>query len=96
MQPVTLSDLSAAARALMAVPPPARAALMRHLMAQAALADRHRRRTGQCPPSGGNGTLMAAALALPHLPHQKPGDRAYLACLHLALDVLLKGERREG
>lgn len=57
-----LTDLWAAARALLAVPPAARPALMRRLLAQAEAADAARR-AGVAGP--GDGSLMAAALAHP-------------------------------
>jgi len=89
MQRVSLGDLSAAARALLALPASARRAAMEQMLSDAARAEAHRRRTGQTAPCGGNGTLMAAALARPHLPPQAPGTAAYLECLHLALSVIL-------
>ena len=89
MQPVTLGDLSAAARALLALPAPLRRQAMEQMLAEAARADAHRRERRAGAPCGGNGTLMAAALARPHLPPPAPGTRAYLECLHLALSVIL-------
>lgn len=96
MRPVTLTDLAAAARVLLALPDPARPAAMRALIARAELADRHRRATGRQHPAYGNGTLIAAALAHPRRDPPAPGDTDYLACLACALDALLTTGARPG
>ena len=88
MRPVTVTDLCAAARVLLAQPPARRRAAMAALVARAEAAARHRRATGRHHPAYGNGTLLAAALAHP-APDAAPGATDYLACLALALDVLL-------
>ncbi|GAB4269144.1 MAG: hypothetical protein Kow0013_20490 [Pararhodobacter sp.] len=89
MPPVTLTDLSAAARVLLAVPESRREAALAALLARAALADRTRRETGRLHPVYGNGTLMAAALAHPRADPASPGDSDYLACLAAVIDAIL-------
>ena len=88
MRPVTLTDLSAAARVLLALPEDRRAAALGALLARAECADRHRHATGQAHPAYGNGTLLAAALAHPGADPAGPGDRAYLSCLAQVLEAL--------
>ncbi|KPQ06779.1 MAG: hypothetical protein HLUCCA12_09230 [Rhodobacteraceae bacterium HLUCCA12] len=89
MRAVGLGDVSAAARALMAVPEPARPALMRRLLDEAAQADRYRLRRGRAHPVLGNGTLMARALACPLADVAGPGDPAYLAALAQVIEAVL-------
>ena len=90
MRPVTLTDLAAAARVALALPPGERAAGIAALIARAGAADRHRRATGRAHPHG-NGTLGAAALTLPQADPKAPGDADYLGCLALVLDALRAG-----
>lgn len=61
MRPVLHSDVIAAARALVPLPPRARDAAARRLVAQADAADRYRKHMGHAHRVWGNGTLMAAA-----------------------------------
>jgi len=89
MRPVTLTDLSAAARVLLALPEGRRAAGMAALIARAEAADRHRQTTGRLHPAYGNGTLLAAALAHPAADPARPGAPEYLACLALAAGALV-------
>jgi len=63
MRPVTQSDISAAARVLLRVPPDRREQAARHLVERAVQADLHRLTTGRHHPRYGNGTLLSAALA---------------------------------
>lgn len=88
MRPIGLGDLMAAAGALAAVAPPARAALMARLLAEAAAADAFCRREGRIHPDHGNGTLMAVALACPQAP-LPPGARATLEVLAQTLEAVL-------
>lgn len=90
MRAVTLTDLGAAARVLLALPEARRAAGAVALLARAETADRHRRETGRAHPLYGNGTLLAAALAHPSRDPDEPGARDYLACLALVLETLLR------
>lgn len=54
-------DLSAAARALLAVPQSQRNSLCLKMIAEAEVADAHVRSSGRLHPLYGNGSLMAAA-----------------------------------
>lgn len=89
MRPVTLTDLTAAARVLRALPEGQREAAMAALIARADLADRMRREAGRNHPLWGNGTLAAAALA-PGTRLADPAGPEYLACLALALEAVLR------
>lgn len=91
MRPVSQTDLAAAARVLLLAPPAAREAEARSLIAQARMADAHRRATGRAHPWFGNGTLLSAALRRPAAEPQGLGDRAYLACMAQVIDALLDG-----
>lgn len=93
MRPVLMGDVIAAARALRASSPDQRVALAHELVRAAHAADRCRRRTGRGVRGLGNGSLMAAALARPHVAEPRLGDADYLRCLIVVLQVLL--ERRE-
>lgn len=90
MRPVTVTDLCAAARVLLALPEDHRAAAMQALIRRAEAADRHRRETGHAHPAYGNGTLLAAALAHPARDPAAPGAPEYLGCLALAIETLLR------
>lgn len=89
MRPLAPSDLTAAARALLALPEAARAAAAARMVAEAEAADRYRRRTGRWHPLWGDGTLESAARARPLAPPAVWGDRRHLACLALVLGALL-------
>ena len=90
MRPVTLTDLAAAARVLLALPEAQRAAGMAALIARTEAADRHRREAGRGHPAYGHGTLLEAALAHPSRDPDSPGARDYLACLALVTEALLR------
>lgn len=90
MRPVTLTDLAAAVRVLLALPEDRRAAGLAALLARAEAADHHRRTTGRAHPAYGNGTLLAAALAHPAADPGTAGDRAYLLCLAQVLDAVVR------
>ncbi|MEY8839126.1 hypothetical protein AB9K41_08875, partial [Cribrihabitans sp. XS_ASV171] len=61
MLPVLHGDVSAAARALLPVPPDQRRRLCRRMIGEADCARAHVRRTKRAHPLFGNGSLMAAA-----------------------------------
>ncbi len=90
MRPVTMTDLAAAARVLLALPEARRAAGITALLARADCADRHRRTGGGVHPAYGNGTLLAAALVHPQADPATPGAADYLECLALVIDALLR------
>ncbi|WP_333829488.1 DUF7742 family protein [Pararhodobacter sp.] len=89
MTEVGLGDVSAAARALMAVPEAQRAALMHRLLDEAGQAARFQRCHGRVHPRLGNGTLMERALAHPLAEVPGPGDPAYLAALAQVIEAVL-------
>ncbi|MBN7785262.1 hypothetical protein JYP51_10045 [Ponticoccus gilvus] len=89
MRPVLPGDVSAAARALLAVAPEGRAALAQRLLTEAAAADRYRRRFRRAHPDWGNGTLRAAALAHPVAAEPRLDDRDHLDCQFLVIEALL-------
>ncbi|MBN8294192.1 hypothetical protein JI664_19630 [Rhodobacter sp. NTK016B] len=96
MRPVTLTDIAAAARVLLALPEGRRRAGMAALIARAERAEHHRVTTGRCHPLYGNGTLLSAALAHPArdppydpvCDRNRPGASDYLACLALVTEAL--------
>lgn len=61
MKPVLPGDVTAAARALLPLPPEARSGFAHRLIDEACAADLHCRRTGQAHRCWGNGTLLGAA-----------------------------------
>lgn len=96
MRPVTLGDLAAAARVLLAQPEGLRPAAMAALIARAEAADRLRLAEGRHHPLYGNGTLMAAALAHPRADPPDPGGDDFLSCLALATEAVLAHARGAG
>lgn len=88
MRPVHHGDASSAARALLAVAPGARLALIRALFAEAETADRHLRETGRIHPQFGNGTLMAVARHRRLAVEPDFSDPDYSHCFELVLRCL--------
>ncbi|MFT6673958.1 MAG: hypothetical protein ACJAVM_000129 [Sulfitobacter sp.] len=80
MRRVLWSDVQAAARAVLAVDSPARAAFCGALLRQAAAADRYTRRLKRDHPHWGNGTLLAAARHYPLADERSFDDPDYCAC----------------
>ncbi len=95
MRPVLPGDVSAAARALLPVPPHARAAQARRLIDEASAADTHSRRTGRAHGRWGNGTLMAAAHGHPMGREVRFDDPDYLDC-QLAILTALRDIHQPG
>ncbi|MGD9862291.1 MAG: hypothetical protein AB7S99_03670 [Pseudodonghicola sp.] len=94
MRPVLHGDLSSAARALLAVPPAARAGLCARLLEQAEQADAFRLRNGRLHPRWGNGSLMAAARRQPLADEPGLDDPDYCRCVAMVLRALIA--RRAG
>ncbi|MCB1343173.1 MAG: hypothetical protein KDK24_19310 [Pseudooceanicola sp.] len=88
MRPVHHGDASSAARALLAVAPAARPALIRTLFTEAEAADRHLRETGRIHPQFGNGTLMAVARKRTLAVEPDFGDPDYSRCFEMVLRCL--------
>lgn len=93
MRPVLMGDVVAAARALMAVPPAARARLMAAMLAEAEAAEAYRRACGRAHPDWGNGSLMAVAMARARVAEPALSDPAYRDCLVAVLEALGGGGR---
>lgn len=96
MRPVMISDLTAAARALLLVPPKRREHLAAQLLQDADVGDRFTRRLGRIHTKFGNGTLSAAARQYPLAGEPTLDDFAYCECLSLVLHSLMtrRVERR--
>jgi hypothetical protein len=95
MRPVLYSDLTAAARALLAVPPPLRAQLCADLLQEADWADRFTRRLGRPHLRWGNGTLVAASAARAKANEPSVSDADYAACLGIVLAQILRKSATE-
>lgn len=85
MRPILPADLDVAARVLLVSPPGEWPAVMDAMLDEAEAADRVRVAGGRNPVTGGDGSLIAAALGR----HRRPAcaaDAAYRACLMIVLD----------
>lgn len=89
MRPILPGDLSAAARALLCVPPAARGTMARRLLQEADAADRYRRRFRRAHAFWGNGTLRAAALARKVKDEPRLDDPDYLDCQFKMFEALM-------
>ncbi|MCU0910028.1 MAG: hypothetical protein MUE98_01370 [Rhodobacteraceae bacterium] len=89
MRHIAPSDLSTAARALLALPAPARAAEAARLVSETEAADRYRKRVGRSHPLWGNGTLEGAARGRVLAEPRSLSDTDYLSCLAVVLDAIL-------
>lgn len=92
MRPVLHGDATAAARALLAVPPTERCEVLHRMFAEADRAEAFRSRTGRAHPTLGAGSLMAVAMTRPRAPEPVLNDPDYAACLALLFTAL--AERR--
>lgn len=89
MRPVLHSDVTSAARAVMAVPKQARVRFCARLLQQADWADQFTRRLGKPHPRWGNGTLLAAAKAHVLRPESTFDDPEYSAAFQIVLAQLV-------
>ena len=89
MQPVLVTDLTMAARALLAAPYAQRMELAAGMLQAADFGDRYRRRFGQVHPCWGDGTLAAAARKHALAIEPALDDMDYCACLELVLLQLM-------
>lgn len=89
MRHVAPTDLSTAARALMALPEAARSAEAKRMMAEAEAADSYRKRMGRSHPVWGNGTLEGAARSRRLAAPRSLSETDYLSCLAAVLDAIL-------
>lgn len=89
MRAVLVGDVWAAARALRALPGPARARACRLLLQEADAAHRYHRRFGRAHPRWGTGSLMARAGQAGPLPPAPPlSDPDWCDCLAVVLSEL--------
>jgi len=95
MRPVLHSDLTAAARALLAAPRTERNALCAQLLFEADVADRYTKRFGRPHSVWGNGTLLASARRYELVSEPCFSDRSYLSCLSLILKQLEARRERQ-
>lgn len=96
MRRVLHGDVTAAGRALLAVAPAARPALLVRMLAAADTADAYRQATGRAHPLWGGGSLMAVALARPLGPEPFLDDPDYAACLALVFSALVARSAEQG
>lgn len=94
MRHIAPSDLSTAARALLALPASTRAAEAARLVVETEAADRFRKRFGRSHPLWGNGTLEGAARGRTLVEPRSLSDTDYLSCLALVLDAILTHRSR--
>lgn len=87
MRAIGMSDLDAATRAVLAVPPYRQAAFAARLIEDAHSADVSRKRTGRAHPNGGTGSLCAQAACHPRT-CEAAGTPAYCAALSVVLSAL--------
>jgi len=90
MRRVLHGDVVAAARVLLAAPPPGRARLLARMLKEAEAADAHRRRTGRAHPLWGTGSLMSAASPRRRAREPYLDDPDYAACLAMVFDALVR------
>ena len=93
MRPVMHGDVVAAARVLYGETEEARAGIIDRLITQARRADRYRKEMGQVHPFWGDGSLMAASLAMDPPPEPRLADEDYCACLAQVFEALISRER---
>ena len=94
MRPLEHIDLTDAARAVLAHPAPARAALCARLLDEADWADRYTRRIGKAHPYWGDGSLSSAARKRPRAPEPRLNAAAYCTCLEMVLRAVLRRKIR--
>lgn len=95
MRPVLHGDVSAAARALLAVPQRSRRSLCIKMVAEAELADLHVQRTGRLHPDYGNGSLMTAARTRVLADEPSFDDPNYCQCFGMVLRQLIRHQARK-
>lgn len=89
MRAIHHSDITAAARVLLAVPEELRAELCQRMLREAHWADHFTKRTGRLHALWGNGSLRAAAHARRLAPEPATLAGEYGACMALVLDHVL-------
>lgn len=93
MRPVLPGDISAAARALLPLPPSSRKSVALRLIKEAQAADRYRKKFRKAHALFGNGTLMAAAMMRPLAREPRLDDPDYLDCRFHVFQALMDQRR---
>ena len=88
MREVFSSDLTAAARHLLAVPHDLREDVCAQLLREADWADKFAKRMGKPHPRWGNGTLMAVSRTRQMMPEKSFSDPEYVLCFAVILQCL--------
>lgn len=93
MRQLLHGDIIAAARSLVEIPSPERAAAISAMLYHAHVADKIMKRTGMPHKTWGNGSLLAAAM--PKSKRWEPfvGDMDYLCAMQLILKALIDWKR---
>lgn len=89
MRQILHGDIIAAARSLLRVPLPERAAAVSAMLYQAHSADKVMKRTGRPHKKWGNGSLLSAAGPLPKRAEPFAGDVDYLCAMQIILAALI-------
>lgn len=95
MRPVLPGDVSAAARAVLAVPDPLRRDLALRLVDEASAADRYCKEHRKAHPRWGNGTLLSAAHRHEMRREAGYGDPEFLECQLRVFEALLARSQPE-
>lgn len=96
MRQVLHGDIIAAARSLLEISPPERAAAVSAMLYRAHSADKVMKRTGMPHKIWGNGSLLAAAGPKPTQAEPFPSDINYLCALQSILAALIEWKRGRG
>lgn len=96
MRQIGLTDLYHAARAVQAIPEPARAQACAQLLRQAHAADKYVKRLRKLHPEWGDGSLRAAALARSCEPRLASMTSDFQACLLLVLSAVMQRRGQDG
>ena len=89
MRAILHSDVRAATRVLLAVPPALRRSLCQRMMREAHWADGYVKRIGKTHSLWGNGTLRASANTRRLGPEPAVGAQEYAHCLAIVLDLVM-------
>ncbi len=94
MQTLLMGDLTAAARAILAVPPMMQPGAVKNMLMQAHAAHLYLKRYARPHPLWGNGSLMARANTEPQKPEPFAANIDYLSALALVIGITLDHKRR--
>lgn len=88
MRPIQIADLDICVRVLLAAECAERRTIFEQICANAAVADRYRKRVGRCHPQHGTGTLMSAVTHHPRVDRPSTIGQDYLECMQLVSAML--------